>query len=321
MAKYLLLDAQTAVLNHQFPQLQAAVIPNLLRLQDAGFALVLLQQQPQTALIELLQSQGVRLTQQLVQGDSHEQQAPNLGWLTPLLAQIDHQSSVLVSAADAYHQLARNLAIKVIDCGTLAWGDNSHQLTAAGRIAKVHRVTKETDILIEVDLDRGGHNSIETGLGFFDHMLDQIATHANFRLTAKVAGDYHIDDHHSVEDTALALGQALKQALGDKRGIGRFGFMLPMDDCQAQCVLDLSGRPFLKFDATFPRVEINGFATEMVEHFFRSLVDSLGANIHIQAQGDNSHHLVESIFKVFGRALRPAIQIVGSEMPSSKGVL
>ena len=191
----------------------------------------------------------------------------------------------------------------------------------APRRARTTRKTRETDIRVSVDLDHGDPVSISTGIGFYDHMLEQIARHGGFSLNVECAGDLHVDEHHTVEDTALALGAALREALGDKRGIGRYGFMLPMDESEARVSIDLSGRSCLVFDGEFPRQQVGGLATELVPHFFQSLADSLGAALHVQVRGDNTHHMVEACFKSVGRALRQAIRREGNDLPSTKGTL
>ena len=196
------------------------------------------------------------------------------------------------------------------------------ETTRPGRRAELVRDTKETRIAVAVDLDRPEPRSIHTGIGFYDHMLDQVAAHGGFSLTLACTGDLEIDPHHSVEDIALALGAALRQALGDKRGIGRFGFALPMDEVRAEVLIDLSGRPFSKFDGHFDTPEVGGLPTQMVPHIFRSLADSMACAIHVKVEGDNDHHKVEGCFKAFGRALRMGLSVGGSDtLPSTKGVL
>ncbi len=195
--------------------------------------------------------------------------------------------------------------------------------TAPSRRAEIVRDTKETRIAVAIDLDRPGPRRIDSGIPFYDHMLDQVAAHGGFSLVLGCSGDLAIDPHHSIEDIALALGAALRQALGDKRGIGRFGFALPMDETSAEVLIDLSGRPFAKFDGSFATPAVGGLPTEMVPHIFRSLADSLGAAIHVKVAGDNDHHKVEACFKAFGRALRTglAIEGKGDSLPSTKGML
>lgn len=192
-----------------------------------------------------------------------------------------------------------------------------------GRRAEIVRDTRETRIAVAVDLDRDGPRRIESGVPFFDHMLDQVAAHGGFAVTLACQGDTHIDPHHSVEDVAIALGQALRQALGSKRGIGRFGFALPMDEAEAQVLIDLSGRPFAQFEGDFATPAVGDLPTQMVPHIFRSLADSLGAAIHVRVTGDNDHHKVEACFKALGRALRQAVSIErrGDVLPSTKGML
>ena len=192
-----------------------------------------------------------------------------------------------------------------------------------GRRAEIVRDTRETRIAVAIDLDRDGPRRIDSGVPFFDHMLDQVAAHGGFAITLACQGDTHIDPHHSVEDVAIALGQALRQALGSKRGIGRFGFALPMDEAEAHVLIDLSGRPFAKFEGEFATPAVGDLPTQMVPHVFRSLADSLGAAIHVRVTGDNDHHKVEACFKSFGRALRQAVSIEGrgDVLPSTKGML
>ena len=191
------------------------------------------------------------------------------------------------------------------------------------RIGEVFRKTNETDISVRVNLDDASQTKIHTGIGFYDHMLEQISKHGGMGLTLACEGDLHIDAHHTVEDTALAFGTALKQALGDKAGIGRYGYIIPMDETQAQVAIDLSGRPAAVFKGEFPTDHVGDFPVEMCPHFFESLAQTLGAAIHIDVKGDNSHHMIEACFKGVGRALRPALGIVGNsnEIPSTKGSL
>ncbi len=195
--------------------------------------------------------------------------------------------------------------------------------TAPSRRAEIIRDTRETRIALAIDLDRPDPRLIDSGISFYDHMLDQVAAHGGFSLTLACTGDLEIDPHHSIEDIAIALGQGLKEALGDKRGIGRFGFALPMDETSAEVLIDLSGRPFAKFDGHFTTPSVGGLPTEMVPHIFRSLADSLGAAIHVRVSGDNDHHKVEACFKAFGRALRQGLAIEGQRdsLPSTKGML
>lgn len=214
-----------------------------------------------------------------------------------------------------------------IDVGSAE--ENDLALTALGvtvepkvhRRAEAVRDTKETRIAVSVDLDAPGSVQAHTGVGFYDHMLEQVATHGGFSLSLACEGDLHIDPHHVVEDCALALGAALRTALADKRGIGRFGFVLPMDEAQAQISIDLGGRPYAVFEGSFADARIGDYPTEMTAHVFRSLAESLGAAIHVKVEGVNDHHKTEACFKALGRALRQAIRVEGSEVPSTKGVI
>jgi imidazoleglycerol-phosphate dehydratase/histidinol-phosphatase len=202
-----------------------------------------------------------------------------------------------------------------------SWPAIAGALARGERRARVDRQTRETRISAAVDLDQEQPVRIHTGIGFFDHMLEQVARHGGFALELDAQGDLHIDEHHTVEDCALTLGQALRQALGDKRGIARYGFLLPMDEAESRIALDLSGRPYFVFEGRFNRERVGELPTELVPHFFRSLAEALGAAIHIHVQGENTHHMVEACFKGVGRVLRQAVRREGHELPSSKGVL
>ncbi|MCD8261540.1 MAG: bifunctional histidinol-phosphatase/imidazoleglycerol-phosphate dehydratase HisB [Bacteroides sp.] len=206
---------------------------------------------------------------------------------------------------------------------TIDWDRITEFLFAGERTGEVWRITKETDIYVSVNLDGNGVCAISTGLGFFDHMLEQIGKHSGMDLTIQVKGDIEVDEHHTIEDTAIALGECLYQALGSKRGIERYGYALPMDDCLCQVALDFGGRPWLVWDAEFKREKIGEMPTEMFLHFFKSLSDSAKMNLNIKAEGQNEHHKIEGIFKALARALKMAIKrdIYHYEVPSSKGCL
>jgi len=206
---------------------------------------------------------------------------------------------------------------------TTYWKDIYEFLKLRTRTAQVQRTTKETDIRIELNLDGTGKADNHTGLGFFDHMLDQLARHSGCDLTVQVQGDLHIDEHHTIEDTALALGEAFAQALGDKLGIERYGFCLPMDDCLAQVALDFGGRPWLVWAADFKREKIGEMPTEMFYHFFKSFSDAAKCNLNVKAEGVNEHHKIEAIFKAFAKAIKMAKKrdTEDGQLPSTKGVL
>ena len=286
-------------------------------------------QGPHDLLMRILASQGIVPREVLIdrsfEREGLDTRKPGVGMLRHWLADDSwsRAKSAMVGDRETDLQFAANLGVRGFRVGPngQGWAAIARDLLDAPRSAEVLRETRETRIRVRVDLDAGPRADIHTGLGFFDHMLEQIAKHANIDLQLRCDGDTHIDEHHTIEDSALALGEALRKALGDKRGIGRYGFSVPMDESLATAALDLSGRSCLVFDGTFPRDRVGEVPTELVPHFFRSLCDGLGANLHLSVRGENAHHMVEACFKVVARCLRQAIRIEGDDLPSTKGVL
>jgi imidazoleglycerol-phosphate dehydratase/histidinol-phosphatase len=255
---------------------------------------------------------------------------PGLGLLRPYIgdASLDRLRSIVVGGDATTAALAANIGLRGFTIGNaigtdgaIGWEAVAHAVLDAPRTATVQRRTRETSIQVAVDLDRVATPVIRTGIGFFDHMLEQLGKHGGFALSVSCDGDLEVDEHHTVEDVALAIGEALRLALGAKLGIGRYGFVLPMDEACAQVSVDLSGRAYFVFDGDFSRDAVGGLPTELVPHFFRSISDALGATLHLQVLGDNDHHKVEASFKGFARALRQAFRREGDELPSTKGTL
>jgi imidazoleglycerol-phosphate dehydratase / histidinol-phosphatase len=328
-------------------RLMPDVIPSLLELKRAGFAFVIVTNQDglgtgvfpresfdqaQRFLSDLFHSQGIDFEAVFVCPHlAHEGcgcRKPGLGliqeWLN--VNGLDRKRSFMIGDRDSDLEFARNLGIEGLRIGlhgdaAHSWPGITRHILGLGRRGQVHRKTKETDVVVEVDLSREGPSHVATGLGFFDHMLEQIAKHGGFALNLACQGDLHIDEHHTIEDCAIALGAALREALGEKRGIARYGFLLAMDEAEAQVALDISGRPFFVWEGKFNRERVGELPTELVPHFFRSLAESLGAALHLKVSGENSHHMIESCFKGVGRSLRQAIRLEGEELPSTKGQL
>ena len=280
-------------------------------------------------MLEVLHSEGVEFDSQHIDRsfpeDNLPTRKPGTAMLTPYLdGAFDLANSYVIGDRESDAQLAHNLGCKsLILSPAVDWAKVCEIVYAGERTAEVSRTTRETDIQVCVNLDGNGKADIHTGLGFFDHMLEQIAKHGNIDLTVKCQGDLHVDEHHTIEDTALALGECLARALGDKRGIERYGYCLPMDDCLCQVALDFGGRPWLVWDAEFHRERIGEMPTEMFLHFFKSLSDAARMNLNIKATGDNEHHKIEGIFKALARALKMAVRrdIEHMQLPSSKGIL
>lgn len=282
-------------------------------------------------ILQTLEGEGITFDDILIDRhrpeDNSPMRKPGTGMLTAYLGNetYDLAGSYVIGDRDSDDELARNLGCKSLILGRdgLDWDKIAELLFAGERIAEVRRTTKETDIYVKINLDGSGKTDVSTGLGFFDHMLEQIGKHGMMDLTIHTKGDLQVDEHHTIEDTALALGECLLHALGDKRGIERYGYCLPMDDCLCQVALDFGGRPWLVWDAEFNREKVGEMPTEMFLHFFKSISDAAHMNLNIKAEGQNEHHKIEGIFKAFARSLKMAVRrdIYHYELPSTKGAL
>jgi len=320
------------------------VFAALAELQLRGFHLVMVTNQdglgtsgfPQASfeatqqfVLDAFASQGVRFEAVFIcphfSADGCECRKPKTGLVKDFVSSgVDLSASAMIGDRDTDLEFARNLGIRGLRVrkdgeASETWPAVVRELTA--RTAHLQRKTRETHIEVRLNLDTTDGIQVSTGIGFFDHMLEQLAKHGGFSLQLTCRGDLQIDEHHTVEDCALALGEALRRALGAKAGIARYGFLLPMDEALAQVAIDLSGRAYAQFNGKFTRELVGGLPTELVPHFFRSLADSLGAAINITVTGENTHHMIEGCFKGVGRALRQAVRREGDDLPSTKGVL
>lgn len=290
----------------------------------------------QNKIIQAFKNEGVEFSEILIDKSFPEENAPTRKPRTGLLNQYiygdyDLANSYVIGDRASDMELAVNLKAQGVFIGpksetailsTTNWKDIYQFLKEKPRQATTNRKTKETDINVTVNLDGSGKSSISTGLGFFDHMLEQISRHGNIDLTIAVNGDLEIDEHHSIEDVAITLGETFLKALGNKKGIERYGFLLPMDDCLSQVAIDFGGRPWLVWEADFKREMIGEMPTEMFLHFFKSFSDAAKCNLNIKAEGNNEHHKIESIFKAFAKALKMAVNKTNNyAIPSTKGIL
>lgn len=291
----------------------------------------------QNKIIEAFKNEGIEFAEILIDKSfPHENlptRKPGTGLLTHYVkGNYDLENSFVIGDRLTDVELAINLKCQAIYMGetpvkevalqTKNWSEIYQFLSTQPRKATIGRNTSETKINIDLNLDGTGKSKIATGLGFFDHMLEQIAKHGNLDLTVSVAGDLHIDEHHTIEDVAITLGEAFLQALGSKKGIERYGFLLPMDDCLAQVALDFGGRPWLEWKATFKREKIGDMPTEMFMHFFKSFSDHAKCNLNINATGENEHHKIEAIFKAFAKSIKMAVSKTNNfSIPSTKGTL
>ncbi|GHC49545.1 bifunctional histidinol-phosphatase/imidazoleglycerol-phosphate dehydratase HisB [Ulvibacter litoralis] len=291
----------------------------------------------QNKMIQAFKNEGVEFSDILIDRSFPEDNAPTRKPRTGLLQKYiygdyDLANSYVIGDRKTDIELAKNLNCKGIFIGneavegaelsTTSWAEIVSYLVSKPRVAKVVRKTNETDIAIEVNLDGTGKSSISTGIGFFDHMLEQISKHGNIDVNIAVKGDLEIDEHHTIEDVALALGEAFLKALGSKKGIERYGFLLPMDDCLAQVAIDFGGRPWLVWEAEFKREMIGEMPSEMFMHFFKSFSDTAKCNLNMKMEGDNEHHKIEALFKGFAKAIKMAVKKTDNySIPSTKGTL
>ena len=321
-----------------------ALIPALLDLSRAGYHLVMVSNQDglgtaaypaekfemiQGLLLKMLKSQGIEFEEVLICPHTSTAECrcrkPQTQMVKHYLAsnEMDRERSYVIGDRATDLAMAENMAISgLLLTPDFGWKEIARLILQKPRIAEVKRKSNETEIHARVALEGQNHIEIQTGIGFFDHMLEQLARHGGFDLFLQAKGDLHIDDHHLVEDVALTVGTALRKALGEKRGIQRYGFWLPMDEASTRTTLDLSGRAHFKMQAHFPTANVGGLSTEMVPHFFRSLADSMAMSLHIETVGENSHHMVEGTFKSVGRSLRQAFaKSDDNAIPSTKGFL
>lgn len=281
--------------------------------------------------LRTLEGEGIVFDDQLIDRhfpeDNSPMRKPGIGMLMEYInnPEYDLANSYVIGDRDTDRQLAENLGCKALILGHdgVTWDKIAEILFAGERIAEFSRKTNETDIYVKLNIDGTGKCDISTGLGFFDHMLEQIGRHGMMDLTVHTDGDLNVDEHHTIEDTAIAIGECIANALGDKRGIERYGYCLPMDDCTCLVTLDFGGRPWINWHVDFHREKIGDVPTEMFFHFFKSLSDSARMNIDIRAEGENEHHKIEGVFKAMARAIRMAVHrdIFHYELPSTKGML
>lgn len=279
-------------------------------------------------MLKTLEGEGVVFDDFLIDGhfpeDCSPMRKPGTGMFGKYLAgDYDMAASFVIGDRDTDIELARNLGAEGLRVGDLNWAQIVETIRASSRRKSCCRDTSETRIRLTVDMDGKGVSSVSSGLNFLDHMLSQLIHHGGISLQLSCQGDLEVDEHHTVEDVAIALGDAFRQALGDKRGIERYGFALPMDECRAMVLLDLGGRSELVWDVIFTREYVGDVPTELWRHFFKSLSDAMKCNLYIQARGENNHHIIEAVFKAFARSLKQAVRrdVFSFELPSSKGVL